>query len=607
MKPRTGPVPGGQLPKWEQDLCTWDFWWEFNKDPYLRLKEAVQRGPSLPGGVEGHLNATRSAAARDTPAPTDEQVFTQALPALKAAIDQSEQRDMVSAVMMAMAKIGRNGADFRLRDVFLQRLRARDLEIQETAALAIGIAALDVPESLQTLTDLAADTPAGRQLCGTPEVNDRTRTFATYGLGLLANRSRDPVVAIQILEVLTALLTDGESGSCNLRVAVVNAIGLLDILDHGHGANDPLLADAVAALTDYYRRDLGPRELQVQAHVPAAIARLLGPGDGTLAREAKRLFALDLAGKGGGACRSWDVRRSCALALGVLCKPCGNPKDGAEDNAFSELLLERRRGDSDSQLGGFCLIALAQIGGKENHDRLRAVFSDAQPADQPWCAIAMGVCAAREFRAAEAAGAAPAIAVDFGRPLQAALQDSRSPSTRGAIAVALGLCRYQQAADDLRALLRRSHDDEEQGYLCIGLALMGEVRAIVDIHEVADRSLRRPYLLRQAVVALGILGDKAAAGTLEQLLGNGDRNLFQLSAVAMALGSIGDARSIQPLTRMLSDQELTPLSRAFAAVALGCICDKGELPWNSRISCNLNYRAAVETLTGAGLGILDLL
>ena len=58
---------------------------------------------------------------------------------------------------------------------------------------------------------------------------------------------------------------------------------------------------------------------------------------------------------------------------------------------------------------------------------------------------------------------------------------------------------------------------------------------------------------------------------------------------------------------MLFDTNLTPLSRAFAAVALGGVADKEKLPWNSKIAQNMNYRGAVETLTGSGTGVLDIL
>ena len=65
--------------------------------------------------------------------------------------------------------------------------------------------------------------------------------------------------------------------------------------------------------------------------------------------------------------------------------------------------------------------------------------------------------------------------------------------------------------------------------------------------------------------------------------------------------------AIQPLQRVLFDEVRSELSRAFAAVALGGIGDRAPLPWSAKISANLNYRAAVETLTNQQSGILDIL
>ena len=71
----------------------------------------------------------------------------------------------------------------------------------------------------------------------------------------------------------------------------------------------------------------------------------------------------------------------------------------------------------------------------------------------------------------------------------------------------------------------------------------------------------------------------------------------------------GDHRSIDPLVTMLQNDGLTERARGFAAVALGIVADKEDLPWNSKIGVDLNYRASTSTLTdqSSGTGILDIL
>ena len=42
--PAKGPTTGGRGIQLEDDLTRWEFWWEFNKDPFIRLKQAIQTG-----------------------------------------------------------------------------------------------------------------------------------------------------------------------------------------------------------------------------------------------------------------------------------------------------------------------------------------------------------------------------------------------------------------------------------------------------------------------------------------------------------------------------------------------------------------------------------
>ena len=81
------------------------------------------------------------------------------------------------------------------------------------------------------------------------------------------------------------------------------------------------------------------------------------------------------------------------------------------------------------------------------------------------------------------------------------------------------------------------------------------------------------------------------------------------AAIASGLGFIGDSRSIDPLVAMLKRKEgLTDTARGFSAVALGIVADKELLPWNAKLSADMNYRASVSTLQGeGGTGILDIL
>jgi HEAT repeat protein len=599
-----GPKTGGRGITLEDDLTRWEFWWEINKDPFIRLKEAIHQGGIMTGSDEFFLGATKRVEAKDTLKPTEDDILKEILPALKKAIDSTEQRDIASSCMVAMAKTGKEPAgDWKLLDVFAERLKKNDQEIREVAALAVGIAAISKDENVDLLKNLALDTEVGRKACARAEVDERTRSFAAYGLGLLAYATPSAEGKAKIFETLKTLLNDEKLSSRNIRVAAVNAIGLLNVKDAGD-AEKSLINDALKCLEDYYMKPLGAGEQLLQAHVPTAVAKLIGR-DHQRAKDFKDMFAKDLEGKGKVKRSSNDITRSCALALGQLCKPYDDEK--SEDAEYCKALLSQFHDHKDHQTKYFCGLALGQIGGRANRETLIKEFDKARDLQKPWLAIAMGVYAFKKADAARAAGTTPEPEKAFNDALKAALEE-RNPSALSGVAIGLGLCGGIEYADDVRALLNRHQkDDERAGYLCIALALMGDQASKQDIRQIVEASVRRPELLKQAAIALGKLGDKTVADQLLKILAEDDKNLAKLSAIASAIGFIGDRRTIDPLKKILFDEQLQELSRAFAAVALGGVADKEPLPWNSKIGQNINYRASVETLTNRSTGILDIL
>jgi HEAT repeat protein len=602
----TTGIGGGEI---GDDLTQWSFWWEFNKDPYIRLKDAVHQGFVQTGSDDFYLGATKRRESVDSLKPTEEQIVGEVLPALKKAIDSTTQRDINSSCMVAMAKIGKNHPDFKLIEVFKPRLKTNDQEIRETAALSIGISAIAEEQEIKLLSSLALDDAEGRKASEASEVNDRTRTFAIYGLGLAAYSTTNIDLKRTILDKVKRFVSDERQSGRNIKVAAINAISLLN-LSASTDAEKALIDDALDTLETYYKKSLGAGEQLIQAHVPPAIAKLIGR-DHPKADKYKELFAADLQEKQekGAAKRSGnEIPQSCVLALGQLCKPIDDEKKDA-DAKYSKLLLDTYHDHKDQQTRFFSALALGQIGGKHNRDVLLREFDKGRKVtEKPWCALALGVYSFHRYEAQTKAGATIEIEKTIGDTLFAAMKENKEPSLLSALAIGLGLTRFTEAADHLRAQMVENQPKEQLcGYLCIGLALMNDVASKEAMRDVVARSTRRPALFRQAASALGKLGDKDVADQLRKLLTEGEVNLAKLSAIASALGFIGDRRTITPLRTMLFDDQLTELSRAFAAAALGGIADKEPLPWNSKISVNTNYRASTETLTDGATGILDIL
>jgi HEAT repeat protein len=464
--------------------------------------------------------------------------------------------------------------------------------VRETAALALGVSRR--VDAAPDLIALARDTAVGRKLLKGERVDDRTRAFALYGLGLIASAARgDRELQKQIFETATSCLDVDDR---DVRVAAILAMSRLDV-----SASDPggkrLLWGALEVLQEFWDRDLGRGDEIVQAHVPTAIARLLGRGTGVDHERLKGFLASALTDKQR---RHDTVRQSAVLALGELALP---GEDHPPDARLSELLSEESKEGKDEQTRYFALIALARIGGEANRaELLRALARGGKATVKPWAAIALGVLA---FQVLETTGAPDAV---VGRALQKTLSDVKNEEYLAAAAVALGLAGHRAAATDLRRLIDASRRrDILQGYACIGLALMGATEGIPVVRALVDEAVRRPFVVTQGAIALAKLGDKDAVPLLTELLADSESSLARLSGIANAFRFIGDKRAVDPLVSLLTDQGLTTLARAFVAAALGGVVDDDLLPWNTEYSVGANYYAAVDTLTNGVTGVLDIL
>lgn len=596
-----GPATGGGMPL-EPDFDTWEYWWECNKNGYLRLRDPHAPPAAVTGSDDFYLGATRAAAVVDSGRPTRDDALRTVMPELKRALDATTQRDITSSCMVALAKIGLDHPEFRLVDVFAPRLRDGDQEVRETAALSLGIAARVEGSTLDLLAGLALDDAVGRAARG-GEVDQRTRAYATYGLGLAAHRSDDDAVQLRVLAVVKKLLDrDGRAArdvQRDLQVAALHATSLLRTSSRTYAAAKAR-AEALDMLTRYFVADLGAGDEWMQAHCPTAIARLVGRDESAGAAHTARFLTALADGRGR---RGTPIAQSCALALGQMALPDDTAR--APAGSVSDSLLAVSRTHVDRQTRHFALIALARIGGDRNRDALlRELTSSGHAQRLPWCALALGVLE-HERRRREPASEGDAMVA---ARLHETLQDAKEPGLVGALGIALGLCRATASSDLMRErMLDGVAKEEMAGYLAIGLALMEERRAVDDLRRVLREASRRPELMVRVAIALGRLGDRATAAEMVEWMAAAETNLAKVAALSAAIGQIGDRRSLEPLIRMLHDPSRGALARAFAAVALGGVCDPRPLPWNTPIGADVNYRAAVPTLTDQVSGVLDIL
>ncbi|MCR9247046.1 MAG: hypothetical protein NXI31_18590 [bacterium] len=584
------------------DLTRWEFWWEFGKDPFLQLRETVQSGRVI-APEDALLNPRLAARAQHVDAPTaaDRTVVADRIVQL---LRRGAGRDTTSAALIALAKIGSDGDTWRLRDELLPFLARGDQELRETAALALGIAGQVDADTIGTLTALVRAAGNGRKLSGDRSVNERTRAFAAFGLGLLLQKGRDAGLARRIVDALLPVVASDRQ-SRDLRVAAIEALSQFP-RDWDAAAPRVLRGAIVDALMAYYDRRMGPGEELLQAHVPPAIAKLL-PANDSRTGALRARFATDLQRQMSGSSQGKTnphIAQSCALALGPLTPAWEHEDDqGAETAA---LLLRTFRRHKDHQARRFAIMALGRLGGAETRKALLTEFDRSNKAlERPWVAMALAVL---ELPARRSAGPDYDPDGEITHRLRASLTEVRTPSAQAAIALALGLVGDTGAADAMRKLLRKKgHQSDVAGYLCIALGLLRDDLSTGEIRAVMRASARQSTIVFHCTQALGLLGDPNVVGDLCGELTLDEPSLARLAAAASALGQIGDRRSLPALLQLVDRDDVTPLARAFAVVGLGSVCDKDNLPWNAAYATDCNYRASTSTLTDGAAGILDIL
>ncbi|MDE0896689.1 MAG: HEAT repeat domain-containing protein [Planctomycetota bacterium] len=606
--PTTGPPDTGP------DLTVWSFWWEFNKDPYINLKDAIRAGGTQTGSGNWFLGRGEESEAKDSMRPSAADIQNKIVPALLETLENSTNNDIVTGSMMALAKIGDEvdeDGNSAFAKLFKDFLSDSNQEIAETAAIALGILGNDA--SVSILRDLLEDTPVGRKLVGSNEVNNRTRAFSAYGLALVGSRTGQETIRQSIFASLQGTLESDDSSTRDIKVACLIAMGLVPMEKLGFEVAAAEVPEGEAApvsegissrkgqidyILEYFQDSAN--HYNVRAHAPTAVCRLLeGAGNEDAKEAAAKVFLSTLKSKA-----KKQVQQSCVLALGQL----GDTDPDGIDKDIRKALMSVKKDVTDTQTRNFSAIALAQSGSrlgegdpdtaiKEVSRHLMTEISKGKNAVRPWTALAIGIFGKN------LGASAP---VDVIEALRMQLIDERTPRV-GAYAIGSGILGNADFTEILLDKLERMADDDARGYICVALGMIGAQEAVEPIKDIVKDSAYRPQLLQQAAIALGLLGDKKVVEDLIDTLET-SKSLATQAALSSALGFIGDKRSIDPLVAMLSNKLITERARGFAAVALGIVADKEDLPWNSKIATDLNYRASTVTLNDSGgTGILNIL
>ncbi|MEO0479892.1 MAG: HEAT repeat domain-containing protein [Planctomycetota bacterium] len=602
------PLPADQTP--------WSRWWEFNKDPYLNLRQAIRSVDPVSESDDFFLGKGMQSESIESRMPVDSTISGRIVPVLVEQLESTEQANLQSACLIALAKVGRDTDSVKILDVFQRHLGSPSPIVRESATLALGIS--QRPAATVLLAHLVADDALGRRLLGDRgAVSHRTQSFAAFGLGLIASASDDNGVKRSAFEALRPVLLDRSIADQNLRVAAFNALSVLQP-DQTSLRGIELSLHAGQALWEAWNDPRLESDSFVRAHVPVAVAKLLGDvesADHPLLEGIRARFRrsfLDVFERHSSK-TSAEVSQSVALALGLMASEVNErPRllarsdDEREelDGRTAQALVCAARDSRDQQTRFFSLLSMAKQGGRVHRDFLiRTLRKTPNRVEQGWAAISLGVLA-HESRERDSSYDASVIGEALHRELR-----GRNETVLGAVSVALGLANHQAAEQDLLVLLDDKQSiDSLAGHVCTGLALMDSREAIRPLRDLAEDSAHRDLRLQRAAMALGRLGDPDAGSQLVDLVTE-DRTPKQqkLQAVSAALSMIGDRECVDPMIDVLNDESATTGTRALAAATLGGIADKQDLPWNSVLGTDVNYRAVVETLTNPSrTGVLDM-
>jgi HEAT repeat protein len=562
-----------QAPARVFDCTPWNVsdWWRFHRDALLPRVAA----------------APIPAAAREATAD-----------ALRAALHATTNADLITSCAFALGRMGAANVPFDLQAELLPLAAHATQEVAETAVLALGVGG--AAAAIAPLRALARDDADGRRLCGRDQVVDRTRAFAMYGLGFLARRLSTPPAQDAVLDVCAAVLVQAPADGRDLHVAAISALSLL-APPPADAPPWPQFASAVRALDAFAARTDGDLAL-AQAHVPTAIARLVGTARSARRSEAERVALEHRAQwlRTATALHDRPATRDFALQSALLALAATMPDDDAELARCAKVLAAVTSDADDPACLFFATFALGHTAGPVARARLLELLQGDSP-QRRWAALALGVF---ERRARARAGAAATPDAGIASALTDALA-STDPELVAAAAIGTGLADID-CAGPLRTILGGARDEGLLATTADAVRLRGDSGFVPDLRRVFAASRSRWNQHRATAEALAALGDGAVTAALLADIDAGPR-LAATAAASLALGTIRDPAAAAPLLRMLRDDTSTPLTRAFAAVALGRIAAGEAAEWSAPLAHGTNWLAAVPTLTDCNAGVLDLL
>jgi len=510
----------------------WEAWWAANAWRYVNLRERVRERDGGGGSASGGGLGVTTGGEGLNPAPEStfdrRSYFEKEVLPVVTELLADEDAEVRSAATVALGKMGFPRSILDLR----KSLRDEVRDVRDGAVLALGMIqdGLAMEELRARLLD--------------PKEQDRTRSFAAVGLGLIGGEEAAGILQGFLDPAADASRAGGLRRTDHLEASTLTALGL-----------SRRAAVAAALRRDYASATRYPPA--VRAFAAIALARL---GD----REAIPFLLQGLEHD------REPMRQSAAIALGVLGKP--------EDGAVVKALVAGAQGDKDANTRQFCIMALSRIGGETARETVRRVLDKGSALDRPIAALGAALPGDRE--------ALPA--------LRRLFREEKTPDLKGAFGLALGLLRDEESLPDLRKLAVGKVDRGLRIYCLLAIGLTDDKASGKAVREVVETE-NDPAVKMAAATCLGLLQDPGTVPVLERLAAEGD-NVFVRSGALRLLGEVGSPLSSRLLARIARDPKDNSVVRMTATGALGNLADRSVVPLLAQVSIDGNYASAVDPL-----------
>lgn len=587
--PSRGAAGGGGSLR-QSDTEGWSQWWALEKDAYLRVDSALGPGRRPGAGVD------------------QAELSARAVPLLLANLEDSSNAVLLSASLIALAKLGIEPAAIEgepepapLLETLVRFTGHGNQEVAESAVMALGV--LGSHGAAPVLGDLLGGAaPAG----GLAKTSRRMRALAAYGLGAVGRRTTAAAVRRYCVHHLAQALGERQGSTIDVAVACVVALGHVRLpvtadtaVEKGPLPPSDSRAGQLALLSGMLQD--GSLDDDLRSFLPVALARLAH--DVPVQRE---ILIQELAGRLDPREREADaVRASCVQALGQMVTAQQVPVD----EVARQRLFDVARGGERLERG-LALAALGRIGGRREEglvgkvpalvrDFLLERLEKGKSQERPWAALGLGLLEHGTLRAGKPSSA------EVRQTLREVLARTARPDHVGALCIALGL------AGDLEALPLLADravegDETARGHAAAALGLLRAMGQIGTLRNLVVQG-RQPQVAREAAIALGLLADRGATGALFHQALRARFQSHRISALLCA-GLVQDAGALEPLLELLASKDESTVLRGYAAVALGTLADKERIPWSHALAAGVSWWSAPPTLfdPDSGLGAVDV-